>query len=107
MKFFRAFLIFCWRFLTPIRILVVTSVALFFWFVILGDQGISELRRLFEMKHRLEQERRLLNDDIDRLTEEKKILSDPANLEITIRKELGYIKQGEIVFEERRDDDQR
>lgn len=75
--------------------------AIFFCFVVLGDKGIYELRRVLDMKHSLISERKKLNDDIDRLAKEKDILSDPTNLEMTIRSELGYIKPGEIVFEKK------
>lgn len=87
--------------LTPARVAMIAAGAIFFCFVVIGDKGIYELRRVFDMKHRLLGERHRLNEDIDRLTKEKEILSDPANLEMTIRSELGYIKPGEIVFEEK------
>lgn len=87
--------------MTPARVAAVAAVAAFFCFVVLGDKGIYTLRRVFDIKNRLLNERIKLNDDIDRLTKEKEILSDPANLEMTIRSELGYIKPGEIVFEEK------
>lgn len=86
---------------TPIRLIVAAVVVVFFWFFILGDQGINRLRRLLEMKNQLTSERRELNDDIDRLAREKEMLSDPKNLEPVIRSELGYIRPGEILFEER------
>jgi len=88
------------RFLTPVRIIVIAAVGAFFWFVVLGDQGIYRLERLLEMKNRLTHENISLNDDIDRLSQEKKTLSDPANLEMVIRSELGYIRPGEVLFEE-------
>ncbi len=91
------------HFLTPVRLIVITSLTAFFWFVVLGDKGIYELRKLSKMKGRLESERRTLGDDIDRLSEEKKNLTDPARLEMPIRKELGYIKPGEVVFEEKKE----
>ena len=90
------------RLLTPVRIMVIAAVGAFFWFVVLGDQGIYRLERLLEMKNRLTLENRALNDDIDRLSQEKKTLSDPANLEMVIRSELGYIRPGEVLFEEKK-----
>lgn len=87
-------------FLTPIRLLVITCVGAFFWFLILGDQGIYQLRMLLEMKQRLIHERGELNDEIDRLSAEKEMLKDPSKLEMVIRQELGYIRPGEVLFEE-------
>jgi len=87
------------QFLTPVRVIVAAIVLCFFWFVVLGDKGIYQLRQLLGMKNRLMTERHTLNDEIDKLSEEKKVLSEPANLEMVIRRELGYIKPGEIVFE--------
>lgn len=88
--------------LTPARALALAVVGVFFWWFILGDQGVYQLRRLIEMKHRLIKERRALNDDIDRLKHEEELLSDPTKLEMVIRKEMGYIRPGEIVFKEKK-----
>ena len=90
------------RFLTPVRVIVIAVVGAFFWFVVLGDQGIYRRERLLEMKSRLTLENKALNDDIDRLTQEKRLLGDPANLEMVIRSELGYIRPGEVLFEEKK-----
>jgi len=87
--------------LSPVRLVVVAVVFALFWFLALGDQGIYQLRRILEMRNRLIVERKELNDDIDRLTKERGLLSDPNNLEMVIRKELGYIRPGEIIFEEK------
>ncbi|MFA5812386.1 MAG: septum formation initiator family protein [bacterium] len=89
------------RFVTPVRLVVVVAVAAFFWFLIAGDQGIAQFRRLMDMKHRLLAERTALNEKIDKLTREREILSNPDNLETIIRKELGYIRPGEVLFEEK------
>jgi cell division protein FtsB len=89
---------------TPVRIVVALLVAALFWFLILGDQGVSSLRQLLAMKHRLTADRQKLSGEIDALAREKANLSDPANLETIIRSELGYIKPGEVVFEEKKQD---
>lgn len=89
--------------LTPLRVIIVAAVAAFFWFILLGDQGIWRLERLLEMRHQLTAERKGLNDEIDHLTQEKELLGDPANLETVIRAELGYIRPGEVLFEEKRE----
>lgn len=90
------------HFLTPVRLIVISTLVVFFWFIILGDKGIYQLRRLLDLKMVLIQERQALNEEIDRLNEEKNTLSDPANLEMIIRSELGYIKPGETVFEDKK-----
>lgn len=93
--------------LTPARLVVIAIVAFFFWFLAFGDQGAYQLRRLIEMKNSLLSQRQTLNDEIDRLTKDKEILSNPRNLEMVIRKELGYTRPGEIIFEENNNVDKR
>ena len=90
------------RFLTPIRVIVIAAIGAFFWFFVLGDQGIYRLERLLEMKSRMTAEKQSLNDEIDRLTEEKEALGNPENLETVIRTELGFIRPGEVLFEEKK-----
>lgn len=87
-------------FLTPVRALLIAAVVAFFWWFILGDQGVYQLRRLIEMQQRLVEDREELNDAIDDLEQEHALLRDPKNLEMVIRQELGFIRPGEIVFEE-------
>ncbi|MFA5186504.1 MAG: septum formation initiator family protein [Patescibacteria group bacterium] len=92
------------RFVSPVRFAAAAAMIGIFLFLILGDKGIYQLRQLAQMKQRLMAERAKLNDDIDKLTREKAMLENPENLESTIRTELGYIKPGEIVFEEKKTD---
>jgi len=87
--------------LTPVRAVVVIAVVALFWFLVLGDQGIYQFRQLIEMKHRLTAERTKINEEIDILTKEREMLKDPENLEMIIRSELGYVRPGEILFEEK------
>lgn len=87
--------------LTPVRAVVIIAVIALFWFLVLGDQGIYQFRQLIEMKHRLLAERSKINEEIDSLTKEREMLKNPKNLEMIIRSELGYIKPGEILFEEK------
>jgi len=88
-------------FFTPIRIALLGGACFFFWFLAFGDQGIKQLNRLYEMKSQLLKERSYLGDSIDNLTKEKMLLRDPNNVEMVIRKELGYIRPGEIIFEKK------
>ena len=94
-------------FLTPTRSIVIVIVTAFFWFLAFGDQGVYQLKRLLDMKYALISEREELNDSIDLLQKEKNLLSDPKNLEPVIRKELGYIKPGEILFELKQKTDEK
>lgn len=105
-QFFKHLLVQFLNFLTPVRVIVFLFAGLFFWFLAFGDRGINELRRLIQMKNQLKADEVEVNDDIDRLTREKEFLSNPANLEMEIRKDLGYIRPGEIIFEEKRKADQ-
>jgi len=87
--------------LTPIRVIVTAALIAFFWFLVLGDQGVYQLQRLMEMKSGLLAEQQEINDDIDRLTHEKQLLQEPKRLEPIVRAELGYIRPGEVLFEEK------
>jgi cell division protein FtsB len=87
--------------MSPIRLVVLLAVISLFWFLILGDDGIGQFRQLLEMKQRLTAERTAINTEIDRLTRERAMLKDPRNLEMIIRSELGYVRPGEILFEEK------
>ena len=88
--------------LSPVRLVVVAVILAVFYFLVLGDQGLNHLRRLVGMKHRLLTERSELNEKIEGLTRERDTLSKPDNLEMIVRSELGYIKPGEVVFEEKK-----
>ena len=87
---------------TPIRLAVAAIVVALFWFLVLGDQGLYQLRSLVVMKYTLLADRAGQSERIDRLTRERDELQKPENLEMIIRSELGYIKPGEVVFEEKR-----
>lgn len=89
------------RIVTPIRLAVIAILMAVFWFFVLGDQGIYQFRRLMEMKHKFLIERAKLNEEVDRLSQERGVLKNPENLEMIIRSELGYIKPGEILYEEK------
>jgi len=50
-------------------------------------------------KHRLVQQIKESKTKIELLKQEKIRLSNPAYLESIIRRELGYIKDGEVVYQ--------
>ncbi len=86
---------------TPIRLVVLGTIIFAMWFFALGDHGIYELRQLLKLETHLMQQRQQLNDDIDELNALKQQLSQPEQMEMIIRQDLGYIKPGEIIFEEK------
>ncbi|OGQ23377.1 MAG: hypothetical protein A3I05_05430 [Deltaproteobacteria bacterium RIFCSPLOWO2_02_FULL_44_10] len=83
------------------RILIAGAVGIFFGFLLLGDQGVYQLTRLLEMKHSLLSKRKELQQKIKELETEQTLLQEPKNLEMVVREELGLIKPGEILFQER------
>ena len=89
-------------FLRPLHLLAVLGIIVFLWLLIMGDQGFYRLSQLYGVRANLTQERHRMAEDIERKQREKRRLEDPANLETIIRKELGYIKPGEIVYEEQK-----
>lgn len=87
-------------FIRPLHVLAAVGVIVFFWFLIMGDQGLYRLRQLYQLRTTLLGQRHKLARDIEEKDREKRMLEDPKNLEMIIRKELGYIRPGEIIFQE-------
>lgn len=83
---------------TPFRLAVIIIVTLFFWLTTFGDQGILHLHELASLKYKYTEERDQLLSEVASLEKEIKQLNDPEFLETTVRKELGYIKDGEVVY---------
>lgn len=90
------------RFASPLRIASIIIVLGLFWFLLFGNQGVYQMRKLISMKHNLILEKEDLNKNISELRGEKEFLEKPENLEMVIRQELGYIKPGEILIQERK-----
>lgn len=84
----------------PVHILGAAGLIAFFWLLIMGDQGLYRLRQLILFRSELAAQRRMLAKDIQKSDHERHMLEDPKNLEMIIRKELGYIRPGEIIFQE-------
>jgi cell division protein FtsB len=57
------------------------------------------------MKAELSAQSNSLNREIDELIKMREILSKPEALEMVVRKELGYIRPGEVIFEKNRLED--
>jgi cell division protein FtsB len=65
-----------------------------------GDKGIlhllrlqNDLARVKEMNHKMEEENRKLEEEVRRLQHEKRYIEEIA------RKELGMVKEGEIIYQ--------
>lgn len=87
-------------FIRPVHLIAVGGLIIFFWFLIMGDQGIYRLRQLLQLRSNLEQQREQLARELDQKERERQMFEDPKRLEQIIRKELGYIKPGEVIFQE-------
>ena len=51
-----------------------------------------------KLKKELKEEIARLQNEIEGLKGEKELLYNPSRLELVIRQELGYVKEGEVVF---------
>jgi len=87
-------------FIKPIHLIAVIGLIVFFWFLIMGDQGLYRLRQLYELRDTLKMKRQTLSGELENKTKEKEMLEDPKNLEMIIRQELGYIRPGEMIYQE-------
>ena len=68
-------------------------------FTIFGDSGLYQLHSLYKSKHKIEYQINENKNKIEHLENEKIRLNNPTYLESIIRKELGYIKEGEVVYQ--------
>jgi cell division protein FtsB len=68
-------------------------------FLVFGNQGFRQLTQTFREKRRLEKTLTALRSEQERLTRELNwIQRDPSYTEYLIRKNLGYVKQGEVEY---------
>lgn len=72
---------------------------IFLWSLIMGDQGIYEMRKLSKLENTLKAQNKALLIEIEDLKKNRDMLLNPDKLEMVIRTELGYIRPGEIVIE--------
>ena len=67
--------------------------------VVFGNQGFRQLIGTVREKHRLENSLTTLRSDHERLSREVNwIQKDPSYSEYLIRKNLGYVKKGEVEY---------
>lgn len=89
-----------WReWFNPLPIAVIGLVLLFCWLLVFGDQGILTWSQLARKKTELANEETRLTQKLKDLETETKRLEDPKYLEPIIRKELGFVRPGETVFQ--------
>ncbi|PIU57592.1 MAG: hypothetical protein COS89_04140 [Deltaproteobacteria bacterium CG07_land_8_20_14_0_80_38_7] len=88
--------------LSPLRIIIIFGVFIFLILLVLGDQGVLHLNKLLYMKKDLTAQQHSLQLSIEKLSKTKNQLNDPKILEFVIRKELGFIKPGEIIYQKKR-----
>lgn len=67
-------------------------------FTIMGDSGLYNLHSMYKTKKMLAHQINENKSKIIHLEKEKKKLAQPDYTETIIRNELGYIKDGEVVF---------
>mgnify|MGYP001590138592 CR=1 FL=1 len=80
------------------RLAILAVCALFLWALVLGDQGLYQLKKLSNIKAQLEEKKLMLTEFNTDLRLQKNLLSKPENLEMAIRRELGYIYPGEVMY---------
>jgi len=67
--------------------------------VVFGNQGFRQLTARFEEKRRLDKSLVSLRSEHDRLNRELNWLKqDPGYSEYLVRKNLGYVKKGEVEY---------
>ncbi len=88
--------------MTKKRILVIILFLflIFGFFTVFGDKGIlhlfrlqKELARIKEANIKIEEENRKLREEVKRLQVEKRYIEEIA------RKELGMVKEGEVIYQ--------
>ena len=66
--------------------------------LLFGTQGFRQLYSAWREKVRLDKALAGLRSDHERLTRESHWIQDPAYTEYLIRKNLGYVKKGEVEY---------
>jgi len=83
-----------------ILIIILFLFLIFGFFTVFGDKGIlhlfrlqEELARIKEANIKIEEENRKLREEVKRLQVEKRYIEEIA------RKELGMVKEGEVIYQ--------
>lgn len=81
------------------HLLYITLLLAIIVFTVFGDSGLYQLHSLHESRSRLKHQINETEARINMIEKEKALLTNPAYLESVIRKELGYIKDGEVIYQ--------
>lgn len=81
-------------------VLLVLAAVFFLWFAVFGEQGLYQLHKSIHLKKDLKNQRVELKKKIEGLERIKKLLNNRIYLEHVIRQELGYVKPGEVVYQQ-------
>lgn len=85
--------------INPVPLLAIAVACIFAWLIIFGDQGVLTWRALANKRAELEQEQATLAAKQKLMEDEVLHLEDPHYLEPIIRRELGLVKPGEVIFQ--------
>lgn len=89
-----------WRqWFNPIPFAAFVLVLITGWYMVFGDQGLLMLRQLRITQAELLNAEQAGVHRLHQLSEESERLKDPAYLEPIIRRDLGYVKPGEVVYQ--------
>jgi cell division protein FtsB len=94
----------------PAKVLRILGWTVAIWFVsavLFGDSGLFSILRMRGMKRSLEEEIEVL-EEVKAATEEHRddLKNDPEAIEELAREEYGMIKDGEICYRVKREDDE-
>jgi cell division protein FtsB len=94
----------------PAKVLRILGWTVAIWFVsavLFGDSGLFSILRMRGMKRSLEEEIEVL-EEVKAATEEHRddLKNDPETIEELAREEYGMIKDGEICYRVKREDDE-
>ncbi len=83
-----------------ILILIIISLLIFGALTFFGEKGILHLLRLQKEVTRIKEKNLKLEEENQKLKEEvKRLRSDKRYIEEVARKELGMVKEGEIIYQ--------
>lgn len=75
------------------------GLVVFLWFWIFGTKGLYEMEQLRGVRQELTQEKTKLVEEKKQLEQELQYLKDPEYQQYIIRRELGYIKEDEVLIQ--------
>ena len=80
--------------------IVLTLVIVLVWyFAIFGEKGVIKIVHLRQQRDRLTSEAKRIREENERLKKEiGRLQDDPQYLESVVRRELGFVKENEVLF---------